>query len=358
MHVRSSKRWHSWLAALCLALSGAAARAQPPALPAYQADLSQTSVSGLSSGAFMAGQFAVAYSSIVVGAGLVAGGPYYCAGYPGIAPFIPYLINAMSACMNPAEAGVAPPVAVESWRATAAFADEGQIDDPANLKRQRVYLFSGSADQTVTRPVVDQTRQFYQLAGVAPEQLRYVSDVDAGHAIITDSNADQACPATAPPYVNDCHFVQARDILNHIYTGLNPPSARLSGKIIKFNQRSFVHSPYTSMSGTGYAYVPRDCAARTCRVHVAFHGCRQSAAAVGDHFYGKTGYNELADANRIIVLYPQVEPSPVYPYNPRGCWDFWGYTSVNPFLPDFYARSAPQMAAVKAMLDRLAAPRR
>lgn len=62
----------------CMAASGLASAADAPlALPAYNADLSQTSVSGLSSGAFMAAQFSVAYSSLVVGAGVVAGGPFY-----------------------------------------------------------------------------------------------------------------------------------------------------------------------------------------------------------------------------------------------------------------------------------------
>ena len=49
-------------------------------LPAYDADLTQTSVSGLSSGGFMAAQFEVAFSKSLVGAGIVAGGPFYCAG--------------------------------------------------------------------------------------------------------------------------------------------------------------------------------------------------------------------------------------------------------------------------------------
>ncbi len=48
-------------------------------LPSFNVDLAQTSVSGLSSGAFMAGQFHVAFSATVLGAGIVAGGPYGCA---------------------------------------------------------------------------------------------------------------------------------------------------------------------------------------------------------------------------------------------------------------------------------------
>ena len=42
-------------------------------------DVSQISVSGISSGGFMAHQFHVAHSEHIMGAGIVAGGPYYCA---------------------------------------------------------------------------------------------------------------------------------------------------------------------------------------------------------------------------------------------------------------------------------------
>jgi poly(3-hydroxybutyrate) depolymerase len=333
--------------------------AGPPPLPALQVDLSQTSVSGISSGAYMAGQFAVAYSGTVIGAGLVAGGPYYCSGTIGVAPFIAYLNTATSTCMNPAGASVAPPDAGASWSAAKTFAQYGLIDATANLARQRIYLFSGSDDETVTRPVVDQAARFYQLAGVPAENIRYITTYDAGHAFITDLKTDQACPKTAPPFINDCDYGQARDILAHLYQNLQPPSARLGGKLLQFNQSTYVRNGYSSMSSTAYVYVPAACASETCRVHVAFHGCEQGVKAIGDHFYAHAGYNETADSNHIVVLYPQVEPSPgqFSPYNPKGCWDFWGYTSFNPFYPDFYTKNGTQMAAVKAMLDRLAMPR-
>lgn len=353
-----------WLSVLTLAAAaslppGALGADEPaPALPAYQADLSQTSVSGLSSGAFMASQFAVAYSGTVIGAGIVAGGPYYCAGYPGFAPFIGYLVNAMGSCMNPAQANAVPPAANVSWSAAQNFASLGQIDPTEHIKRQRIYLFSGKSDQTVTTQVVDQTARFFQLAGVPADQVDYISNVNAGHAILIDKPDDSDCALTQPPFINGCGFVQSQDILRFIYGALNPPAQTLSGKLIAFNQRSFIHGALSSMSNTAYAYVPQSCLQQSCRVHIAFHGCEQGDVVLKKaHYYTATGYNQLADTNNIIVLYPQAEPSPLFPYNPKGCWDFWGYTSVNPFLPDFYTRSGVQMAAVKAMLDQLGAAR-
>ena len=321
-----------------------------PRLPAFQADLGQTTVSGLSSGAYMAGQFAVIHSSLVTGAALIAGGPYYCAGHPGRPPFIPYLANAMSVCMNPGEAGAGPPDAVFLWRQAQGFARAGLIDNVANLRRQSIYLFSGGADRTVTTAVVDQARNFHALAGAS--RIRYRDNLYAGHGMVTADRADNPCPVTAAPYFNNCGLPLAHELLAQLYPGLGPPSARLSGTVLRFDQR-----PYAGYSAglddTGYVYVPEACRRQTCRVHVAFHGCRQGAALVGDHFYGRAGYNEVADANHIIVLYPQVRTSRFYPYNPRGCWDFWGYSSADPFQPDFHTREGSQVKAVFEMVQRL-----
>lgn len=69
-----------------LGITGAAAQvaqvaqAAPVPLPSYNVDPALTSVSGLSSGGFMAVQLHVAFSATFkAGAGIVAGGPYYCA---------------------------------------------------------------------------------------------------------------------------------------------------------------------------------------------------------------------------------------------------------------------------------------
>jgi hypothetical protein len=65
------------VAALALAGCGGASA---PALPALAIDPAAVSVSGISSGAYMAHQAHLAFSDRVVGAALLAGGPYQCAG--------------------------------------------------------------------------------------------------------------------------------------------------------------------------------------------------------------------------------------------------------------------------------------
>ena len=78
-------------------------------------------------------------------------------------------------------------------------------------------------------------------------------------------------------------------------------------------------------------------------------GCLQGSQRIGDAFYAGAGYNEWAEANAVIVLYPQVVTSDLVPFNPRGCWDWWGYSDVF-----YYRQQGPQMAAVAAMIDRVA----
>src|SRR6516225_8045573 len=53
---------------------------------------------------------------------------------------------------------------------------------------------------------------------------------------------------------------------------------------------------------------------------------RQSREKVGYAFIKGAGLAEIADTNRLIILFPQVEASMV---NPHGCWDWWGYTDLD-----------------------------
>lgn len=133
---------------ITLAAAPAGARAAPP-LPALRADANRVSVSGLSSGAYMALQYQVAYSASVVGVGVIAGGPYYCA--------------AGSVANTDLCRGLVPNMVPDSGRLVAAaqgFAASGQIDPLANLQRARIYLFSGTKDTLVRQSAVDATWSF------------------------------------------------------------------------------------------------------------------------------------------------------------------------------------------------------
>ena len=305
-------------------------------LPAFRVDLRETSVSGLSSGAYMAGQFHVAYSATVMGAGIVAGGPYDCAEGE--------LSVALNRCMQTGMGIPDPARLVDRAEARAA---RGEIDPLTGLAADRVYVFSGTRDETVVPAVVAQVPAFYRAAGMPQAGIAFENALPAGHAFVTEDRGN-ACGVTAPPFINDCDYDQAGALLRHLYGALNPPAERLGGELIEFDQSEFLPDPTAhGMATSGFAYVPADCAAgESCRVHVAFHGCRQSRDRVGDAFLEGAGYNHWADTNSLIVLYPQAHETPL---NPHACWDWWGYNS-----PDYASRSGRQMAATRAMLTRLA----
>ena len=321
------------VASVFASLFAATALAAEP-LPSFNVDRTQASVSGLSSGAFMAVQFHTAYSADVMGAGVVAGGPYNCA-------YVNF--GSIDTCMQGAPRGEA------SYAGAQGFAELGEIDGTDNLRRARVYVFSGTKDAVVAQPVVDATYYYYQAAGVPKSHIQYVRTVPAGHAFITPSYGGD-CSKNASPYINHCTvkgrgYDQAGAILSQIYGTLNAPAGKPAGRLIAFDQAPFGG---LAMGDQGFLYVPRSCdQGAACRVHVVFHGCLQTPQDIGDQYYADTGYNRWADTNNILVLYPQAAAD--FPVNPKHCWDWWGYTGLQ-----FNVKAAPQMSAVKGMMDRLA----
>ena len=324
-------------------------------LPPYNIDLSQTSLSGVSSGAYMAVQFHVAHSSIVKGVGIIAGGPYNCAQNSAS--------TAIHNCMNPDSSHPVPEV-THLIALTDEVVRSRDADNTSHLKKAKVWLFSGTQDTIVKQPVMDVLHQYYEHY-VDPANILYKNDLPAGHGMIIADTTATACAFNESPYLNNCEYNAAEHLLKHIYGPLNPPSRQLSGTFIEFDQREFLNgNAYShSMRDTGFAYIPRSCVATRCRVHVALHGCRQHYDAIGDQFYKKAGYNEWADTNDLIVLYPQtitrfgwnwkVFWTLGYIINPNACWDWWGYDDSN-----YYKQRGHQITAIRKMLDRLALPRR
>lgn len=343
------------------------------ALGQYKVLKGQSSVSGLSSGAFMAVQLHLAHSASFAGAGIIAGGPFRCAESFRQAAALAedaFVQNALYICMNP----LVPETGPDAARLAAVArecAQAGEIDPLEHLADDRVYIFTGSADSVVYSDVVARTRQFYQHLGVNPDNIAYHDHIAAGHSILTDNPEDSPLAANQPPYINNGGFMQSHQILQHIHGPLQPPAQRLSGRLLRFDQREFFGGDSrASMSDFGYAYVPDSVeAGASARVHIALHGCKQgynyvnfvngredrkNSVPYGNRYVTSTGYNQMADSNNIIVLYPQVQGSDDgATQNPDGCWDWWGYTSADPQQPDYYSKKAIQIQAIHAMLRRL-----
>ncbi|WP_034411804.1 extracellular catalytic domain type 2 short-chain-length polyhydroxyalkanoate depolymerase [Derxia gummosa] len=338
-------------------------------LASYNVVAGESSVSGLSSGAFMTVQLHVALSSRFCGAGVIAGGPWRASESFPRAAFTPddsRTQNALYICMAPLVPSVGPDAA-HSLRLARNVAAEGGIDPIANLGDDRVYVFTGSKDTVVASSVVAQTKRFYELLGVTGERLRFVDHVPAGHSIITMNPEDNDLGTNFPPFINRGDFVQSHEVLHHIYPWLKPATDRPTGRLVRFDQTEFFGEAAPSMSRFGYAWVPRAVEeGAPARVHIALHGCKQGYNYVnyvngradtannppyGNRYVTTTGYIEIADANDIVVLFPQAEGmDDSTTLNPEGCWDWWGYTGA-----DYFTQAAPQIAAIARMLDRLGA---
>jgi poly(3-hydroxybutyrate) depolymerase len=302
-------------------------------LPALNIDKAQTTVSGLSSGGFMAVQLHVAYSATFKkGAGVVAGGPFYCAEGS--------ISNATGRCMA-SPSGIPVSTLVTT---TNNWASQGLIDPVSNLQSSKVYLFSGSIDSTVKQGVMDALKTYYN-SFVPTANVIYKNNIAAEHAMITDDYGS-ACSTKGSPYINNCNFDLAGVMLAQLYGPLNARNmgALPSGNFVEFNQSQFITNH--GMAATGWAYIPQACTSGAqCRLHVVLHGCQQNVTLVQQQYVRNTGYNRWADSNNMVVLYPQTSTQAT-----NSCWDWWGYDSAN-----YAKKSGPQMAAIKAMVDQVSA---
>lgn len=326
------------------ALLAAGAAQAAVALPRLNVDKSQTTVSGLSSGGFMANQLGYAYSSTFKGIGVFAGGPYMCAGH-----------NNYTACMYNATISSAMLSTMQNdlnnWSG-------GAIDAKANVAGQKVYMFVGTSDYTVGPNPMNAVQTQYTNNGVTSANLTYVQRASTAHVFPTDfdSTGNNACSSSASPYISNCGYDGAKAVLSKFYGTLNARNnAPAAGNYIEFDQTAFTTN--AGIAPTGWVYVPANCAGgAVCKVHVALHGCQQNYATIGDKFIKNTGYTRWADTNSIIVLFPQTRVDSTSHQtsasgslaNSNGCWDWIGWYGTN-----FAQKAGVQMAAIKAMVDQL-----
>lgn len=341
------------LALVCAVVLASGLRTEAAELPRLGAALEQTTVSGLSSGAYMAGQMQLAHSRIIIGAGLVAGGPYGCAesafadSIPGPGAIFFNAGKAVNGCMLDGLKMLGVPDPALLARRALQLAGSGRIDPIAGVLRDRIYLYSGREDHTVVPAIVAKAAEFYRALGVPPEAIKHVDTIASGHGFVTLAEG-AACGKTGPPYIVSCNYDQAGDLLQHLLGPLQQPVAKPDRGSEEFDQHAFVQGLGDHNLGpTGLLYVPTACRQQTgCRIHVVFHGCGQSKTSVGPGVPGEIGFVPWAEANRLILLFPQVAPSAL---NPQGCWDWWGYTGR-----DYLTRNGAQISAVHRMLLRLA----
>ena len=307
-----------------------------PAAPMADVDAalkSRVSVSGVSAGGFMAVQSHIAFAERIGGAGVIAAGPYHCAeGNVQVA---------LSRCMTGEGLAVEP--LVEYVREQAG---SGAVAPLAELDSARVWIFHSPADSVVAPAAGRALADFYR-AFVPGEQVVLVDDVEAAHGWPT-LDAGAACLEPGGDYINDCDFDAAGAILGHLYGDLNPRAPEASPDNLVEADFSGYFGSGSNVAKSGYLYVPDSCRddARECGLHIVFHGCVQGAEFISERFVTQAGFNEWAESNSLIIAYPQLEKSL---FNPKGCWDWWGYTDG-----DYDLRSGKQVAGVAALINAYA----
>jgi hypothetical protein len=202
-------------------------------------DRAGITVSGLSSGGFIAHQFHLAFSSLVHGAGIIAGGPFGCVENIKNPYFwfwnvpLDRVSAATVACTHYYGTlfyGLPPaaPGATDSLSFIRQAHAEGSIDDPANLRKHRVWLFHGRDDRIVPRSTAEALSEVYDGLAVRPPQL-HIEWNESGRVAIHGMPVAQFlgesrfpkrdCDQHEPPYIVQCGYEAAEALLRHIYPG-------------------------------------------------------------------------------------------------------------------------------------------
>ena len=290
----------------------------------------------------MAQQFHMAHSSVVSGSGIIAGGPYFCAKNQ---------INvALNRCMKTV---LGLPRGDASVREAKRAERAGEIDSLNHLLHAKIFVLAGTNDQTVLPSVGQILVNTYSEFGVPSQNIRFVNDMNVGHAFPAQSFGNACSTPSKSPWISNCGRDIAGEILQHLTGPLLPKKNPAASSFKKYDQLSLVDldedKANISLAKTGLAYVPKDCESGNCQIHVAFHGCKQTYDDIKDTFVKNAGYNSWAEANRIIILYPQAIRSYV-PNKPNGCWDWWGYTGAR-----YHTKLGPQMKVVMKNIEDLRA---
>ncbi|OAQ76959.1 fungal cellulose binding domain-containingprotein [Purpureocillium lilacinum] len=309
-------------------------------LPSYNVDPGSVSVSGLSSGGFMAAQLGIAYSGTFrTGFGVFAGGPFDCARN-----------QQYSMCMNNGNPNIQTPTQnMKTWSGS-------QIDDVANLKQRKIFMEVGTSDFTVGPNPMNALKQ--QLSGFSTAaNTAFVSRSGQAHTFPTDfdSSGNNACGSSSSPYISNCGYDGAGAVLKWMYGTLQARSSAAQGTFVNFAQSGKYGS--SGMGQTGYLYVPKSCqdGSKVCKLHVSLHGCLQTIADIQNKYTVSTGYNLWADANDILILYPQAvhDSTPRQAWqgllpNPNGCWDWVGWYGQNADQ-----KGGVQMAAIVNQVNQI-----
>ena len=239
----------------------------------------------------------------------------------------------------------------------------GEIDPVANMLFDKVYIHHGTDDTTVRPLASEKMAEYYQEFIGDPNNIVLKNDIAATHCITTDYDIGEftRCGVTNDKlYIEECGYDSVTAMFTHFFgSGIhvpNTPGSTPLGTLVKFDQTEFFPSNdagAASMDDEGYVYVPANCidGVMQCKLHIFFHGCSMNFDILGTDFITDSGLEEVADANNIIIMFPQTIKQTGG--NPFGCFNWFGYNS-DLLGGAFAKKDAIQMKGVYDMLARAA----
>jgi len=277
----------------------------------------------------MATQFHVAFSKSISGVGAFAGSPYLRDSAPSDEAI---------------------------YQETLGLADAGRIDPVENMRADQVYIFHGTLDSIVPLEMASRIKNFYSRF-MDEDHIELKDDIEAEHGF-PSANDGGVCSHLVPPnYVNFCNYNGAAQLLKKVLGPINEDVNTEEYDLRDYDQNEFVSDGDANANGMdaqGYIFVPSSCenGANNCHLHVHFHGCTQERGNIGDGYIRQSGLLPLAEANNIVMVFPQVKHN-WQQGNPNGCWNFWGYLGDGLNM-QYATKEGYQMTAVARLVERIA----
>lgn len=268
----------------------------------------------------------------------------------------------------------------------------GGIDPVRNIADDPLYFYRGTQDTCYTTGAVEATLTFYarltaavarldnhssQADRGANNRIAYEASVGSNHAQPTRAygapcGGHNATASNLYSYIESCGYDGAGAVLQHMYGNRSHTLTEPTGEgdydpnsLIPFDQTAFWLNGSSRASGgiadRGYAYVPERCRKSAqspvppCRLHIYHHGCGGcwgGGAEPGAFYWGIThraGFNEWAEANAIVIIYPSMSAWGVGGPSGDCCWDGYGQTGA-----DYALKSGAQIRVIRNLIEGVA----
>jgi len=285
-------------------------------------------ISGFSSGAAFSTQFHVAFSKTISGIGAFAG--------------IRYIQDVSDG---------------DIVSLTNSLASQGLIDPVENMSNDNIYIQHGQADSVVPWEQAGKIKNFYQNYLADGNNIEIKDDIMGEHGFPTNDQGGFCLFLASPNYVNNCDYDGAFHILQKTLGEIAPKTddGEVDYELKDFDQAEFFEdndAEGNSLDKNGYVFIPDSCANGSvqCHLHVHLHGCTQTREWIGDGYIRETGFLPLANANNVVMVFPQIKANAA---NPNGCWNFWGYLGDADNY-QYATKQGKQMKAMAKMVEKAA----